>query len=112
MRAEWAISLTGSYEAPPRRPLGEGLSVCALVRVQVTDDPLSVLDALGERFLGRDGYGAAVVTARDFDILVNLDALSIEEAADRVLDLRSVHGIGRTATAFGDLAETGIWPAD
>jgi hypothetical protein len=46
-----------------------------------------------------------VINDQDFDLLVDVGGDTIEHALDRVVALRAFHGIGRTSTAFADLAE-------
>ena len=41
----------------------------------------------------------------DFDLLVDVGGDTIEEALDRVVAVRAFPGIGRTSTAFADLAD-------
>jgi hypothetical protein len=107
IRSDWSLNLTADRLAAPKRASPE---ICALVCARVDDDPFAVLGRLDERFLEEGAYGAAVVTARDFDLLVDLGADTVEEVIDRVLALRSVNGIGRTATAVADLADNAIRP--
>jgi hypothetical protein len=81
--------------------------VCA----QTTVDPFGLLDALDAQFGHLDeAYGAAVVTSRDFDVLVDLGADTIEDVIDLVRQLREVPGIGRTSTSLADLTENAIRP--
>ena len=70
-------------------------------------DPFQILGAIDDEFEG-SSYGAAAVTAADFDLLVDLGADSLEDVVDRVLQLRNVEGIGRTATALADLSDNAI----
>jgi hypothetical protein len=107
IRSDWSLNLTGDRAAAPKRASPD---ICALVCVKATGDPFGLLDALDARFLNEGAYGAAVVTARDFDVLVDLGADSVEDVVDRVLELRSVDGVGRTATALGDVSEAARRP--
>ena len=79
---------------------------------QTTVDLFELLEALDKRFLREGAYGAAAVTASDFDLLIDLGAETVEEVIDRVRDLRGVPGIGRTSTALADLADNAIRPAE
>lgn len=106
IRSDWSLNLTGSRAAAPKRFSPD---ICALVCARVTADPFSVIAAVDERFDGTS-YGAAVVTARDFDLLVDLGGDSVEEVVDRVVELRGIAGIGRTSTALADLADNAIRP--
>lgn len=107
IHSDWSLNLTGSRAAAPKRGSPD---ICALVCARTTADPFEVIEAADERFLGT-AYGAAVVTARDFDLLVDLGADTVEEVVDRVVELRRVPGIGRTSTAIADLADNAIRPA-
>ncbi len=106
IHSDWSLNLTGSRLAAPKRASPD---VCALVCARATADPFAVIEAIDRRFDG-SAYGAAVVTARDFDLLVDLGADSLEEVVERVLDLRHVDGIGHTSTAIADLADNAIRP--
>lgn len=106
IHSDWSLNLTGSREAAPKRFSPD---ICALVCARATEDPYVVIHAIDERFDGTS-YGAAVVTARDFDLLVDLGADSVEEVVDRVRELRAIAGIGRTSTALADLAGNAIRP--
>jgi len=105
VRSNWSLNLTGERLAAPKRASPD---ICALVCARADDDPFQVLNALDGRFLEEGAYGAAVVTAQDFDLLVDLGADTVEDVVDRVLALRGVNGIGRTATAIADLAGNAI----
>jgi len=107
IHSDFSINLTGYRPAAPKR---QSPDICALVCAQVTADPFDVLDALDETFLGVIPYGAALVTAADFDLLVDLGGDTIEDVVDRVFELRSLSGIGRTSTALADLADNAIRP--
>jgi len=74
------------------------------VRARATKDPFEVRDALDDGFL-LEGEGAAVFNDQDFDLLVDVGGDTIEEALDRVVAVRAFPGIGRTSTAFADLAD-------
>jgi hypothetical protein len=81
----------------------------ALIRIRPDGNPLAFLDEL-DRVLGPNfdpetyWYGAAVVTGRGYDVLVDLGRPTLEELVDAVLnDLREVEGIGRTDTSWADL---------
>ena len=63
-----------------------------------------------QHFASAGDYGAAVVTAADFDLLVDLGADTIEQVIDRVVELRGIPGIGRTSTALADLTDNAIRP--
>jgi hypothetical protein len=82
----------------------------ALVRVRPAGNPFDLLTALDERFehlFDPDGgywYGAAVVTGRGYDVLVDLGRDTLEDLVTSVLvDLREVDGLGRTDTSWSDL---------
>jgi hypothetical protein len=83
----------------------------ALVRIRPDIGPFRLLDDLDDAFESRFDpdtywYGAAVVTGRGYDLLVDLGRPTIEELAEAVLDdLRAVDGIGRTDTSWADLEE-------
>jgi hypothetical protein len=108
IRSDWSVNLTGGRLAAPKRASPD---ICALVCARSNDDPFDVIGRLDERFLEEGAYGAAVVTARDFDLLVDLGAGTVEEVIDRVLALRDINGIGRTSTAVADLADNAIRPS-
>lgn len=108
IRSDWSVNLTGARLAAPKRASPD---ICALVCARASDDPFEVIGRLDDRFLEEGAYGAAVVTARDFDLLVDLGADTVEQVVDRVLALREVSGIGRTATAVADLADNAIRPS-
>jgi hypothetical protein len=107
IRSDFSVNLTGARVAAPKR---QSPDICALVCAQTAVDPFGLLDELDEHFLSAGAYGAAVVTASDFDLLIDLGADTIELVIDRVLELRSVPGIGRTSTALADLADNAIRP--
>jgi hypothetical protein len=86
---------------------------CALVRVRAAGDPLELLDALDDAFQGKDpdtyGYGAAVVSGRGFDLLVDLGRPSFEELTQAIIqDLRTVEGIAGTDSSFAYLPGNAI----
>jgi hypothetical protein len=108
IRSDWSINLTGSRMMVPKR---SSPGICALVRARAKSDPFELLKELDGRFAGAGDYGAAVVTGSGFDILVDLGAETIEDVIDRVLDLRSVPGIGRTSTALSDLNDNAVRPS-
>jgi hypothetical protein len=105
VRSDWSLNLTANRTAAPKRASPD---ICALVCARADDDPFQVIDALDGRFLDEGDYGAAVVTARDFDLLVDLGAETVEAVLDRVIALRAIPGIGRTPTAIADLADNAI----
>lgn len=110
IRSQWSVNLTGDRFAAPKRASPD---LCALVCVRANDDPFELLGRLDERFGDlppSKSYGAAVVTAHDFDVLVDLGAGTVENVIEMVLDLRKVPGIGRTSTAVADLANNAIRP--
>jgi hypothetical protein len=100
IRSDVSLNLTGQRPAAPKR---QSPDICALVCCQTTVDPFGLLTRLDEAFLSEGAYGAAVVNAPDFDVLVDLGADTIEEVLDRVVRLREFDEIRRTATAFADL---------
>jgi hypothetical protein len=87
---------------------------CALVRVQAAGDPVALLNALDDTFEGKVdpdtyGYGAAVVSGRGFDLLVDLGRPSFEELKVAILeDLRGVDGIAGTDSSFAFLPGNAI----
>lgn len=101
IRSDWSVNLTGKRILAPKRGSPD---ICALVCVQATVNPFDLLLTLDAHF-GEVDYGAAVVTAANFDVLVDLGADTIEQVMDRVMELRATPGIGRTATAVADLAD-------
>jgi hypothetical protein len=106
IRSHWSLNLTGDRIEAPKRASPD---ICALVRVRARDDPFDVIGRLDEQFSG-SAYGAAVVTGSDYDMLVDLGADTVEDVLDRVLQLRAIPGVGRTATALADLANNAIRP--
>ncbi len=102
IRSDFSVNLTGARAAAPKR---HSPAICALVCAQTTVNPFELLGTLDDHFLSAGDYGAAVVTASDFDLLVDLGADTIELVIDRVLELRDVPGIGRTSTALADVTE-------
>ena len=82
----------------------------ALVRIRPDGDPFSLLDDLDDAFEDKFDpdtywYGAAVVTGRGYDLLVDLGRPTLEELVTALLeDLRSVDGLGRTDTSWADLS--------
>jgi hypothetical protein len=110
IHSDFSVNLTGARPAAPKR---HSPNICALVCAQATTDPFELLDILDETFLeANPTYGAAAVTAADFDLLIDLGADTVEEVIELVKDLRSVPGIGRTSTALADLADNAIRPAE
>ena len=106
IHSDWSVNLTGQRVAAPKRASPD---ICALVCAKSTGDPFEIIDAIDAEFDGTGiPYGAAVVTAADFDLLVDLGADDVESVIDRVKRLRRVDGIGRTATAIADLADNAI----
>jgi hypothetical protein len=107
IQSNWSLNLTASSAAAPKRGSPD---FCALVCARAAGDPFEIRDMLDEGFLN-EGEGAAVLNAHDFDLLVDLGADSLDGLLERVLALRDVDGIGRTATAFADLADNAIRPS-
>lgn len=87
---------------------------CALVRVRAAGSPFELLDALDERFgpkFDQDEYwyGAAVVSGRGFDVLVDLGRPSFEELWKAMVeDLLTVGGIADTDSSFAYLPGNAI----
>jgi hypothetical protein len=106
VHSDWSLNLTASSAAAPKRASPD---LCALVCARATADPFEVRAALDDGFL-LEGEGAAVINHGDFDLLIDLGADTIEGVVERVKALRAVDGIGRTATAFADLADNAIRP--
>jgi hypothetical protein len=106
IHSDWSLNLTAQRVAAPKRASPD---ICALVCARAIDDPFEVIERIDERFDGSP-YGAAVVTARDFDLLVDLGADRVGDVVDRVLELRHIAGIGHTATAIADLEGNAIRP--
>ncbi len=100
VRSDWAVNLTAERVLAPKR---HSPDICALVCVQATADPFQIIAGLDAHYKDRTDWGAAVVTARGFDLLVDLGAETVEDVIDRVLDLRTVPGVGRTSTALAAL---------
>jgi hypothetical protein len=107
VRSDFSINVTANRPAAPKRGSPR---YCALVCCKTTADPFGLLEPLDNQFLEQGAYGAAVVTSPDFDVLVDLGADSLEGVLERVLELRQIPGIGRTATALADLADNEIRP--
>jgi hypothetical protein len=107
IRSDVSINLTGARPDAPKR---HSPDICALVCAQVTADPFEVLAQLDELFVGVIPYGAALVTAVDFDLLIDVGGDTVEDVVDRVLELRALPGIGRTSTSLADLAGNAIRP--
>jgi hypothetical protein len=106
VHSDWSLNLTASH---PRAPKRRSPNACALVCVQATIDPFELFDELNDWFADSD-FAAAVVTARDFDLLIDLGAPTMEGVIGRVRALRKVPGIGRTSTALAHLADNAIRP--
>jgi hypothetical protein len=87
---------------------------CALVRVRAAGSPFDLLDALDDRFRPKLDeneywYGAAVVTGRGFDVLVDLGRPSFEELWKAIADdLLTVEGIADTDSSFAYLPGNAI----
>jgi hypothetical protein len=109
IRSDFSINLTGDRIAAPKR---QSPDICALVCARATADPFEVIKTLDGRFLDVIPYGAAVVTAPNFDLLVDIGGDTIEDVIDRVLVLRGLPGVGRTSTALADLADNAMRPAE
>lgn len=106
IRSDWSLNLTASSAAAPKRGSPD---FCALVCARAESDPFEIQGALDSMFL-LPGEGAAVINHADFDLLVDLGADTIDDLVKRVKLLRTQQGIGRTATAFADLADNAIRP--
>lgn len=102
IHSDWSLNLTGSRAVAPKRG---SPPICAMVLVQATEYPFTVLWRLDEVFEKEGGYGAAVITGRDADLLVDLGADTVEDVLDRVTRLHEVRGVGRTSTALADLSD-------
>ncbi len=107
IHSDWSLNLTGSRMAAPKRASPD---ICALVCARATADPFEVLETLDDRYLDVISYGAAVVTAPDFDLLIDIGGDTIEHVVDSVLELRHLPGIGHTSTSLADLADNAIRP--
>jgi hypothetical protein len=107
VHSDWSLNLTANSPNAPKR---RSPDICALVCVQATSDPFELIDELNKWFAGSGDFAAAVVTASDFDLLIDLGAPTVEEVIARVMALRKVPGIGRTSTALADLANNAIRP--
>jgi len=101
IHSKWSLNLTAYSAMAPKRG---SPPICALVCARATEDPFDVRDALDDGFL-LQGEGAAVINHHDFDLLVDVGGDTVEHALDRVVAVRSFPGIGRTSTAFADLAD-------
>ena len=108
IHSNWSLNLTGSRTAAPKRASPD---ICALVCARATSNPFAVLETLDGHFLDVIPYGAAVVTAHDFDLLIDLGGETVEDVVERVLELRGLPGIGRTSTAVAGLADNAIRPS-
>jgi hypothetical protein len=106
VHSSWSLNLTAYSSAAPKRASPD---ICALVCARTSTDPFELRRRLDGEFL-QPGEGAAVINHEDFDLLVDLGADSIDELVERVKALRAQEGIGRTATAFADLADNAIRP--
>jgi len=87
---------------------------CALVRVRAAGSPFELLDALDATFKDKFEentywYGAAVVSGRGFDVLVDLGRPSFEELWKAIVeDLLTVGGIADTDSSFAYLPGNAI----
>ena len=87
---------------------------CALVRVRAAGSPFELLDALDATFKDKFDentywYGAAVVSGRGFDVLVDLGRPSFEELWKAIVeDLLTVGGIADTDSSFAYLPGNAI----
>ncbi len=116
-RTEWSTLVGPSRLDAPKR---QSPDYCAIVRAQADGDPERILAAIDDRFEERFradpahehfSYGAGVVTGRDFDLLVDLGADSIDELARTISrELRTVGGVGRTSTSFAYLPGNAVRP--
>jgi hypothetical protein len=106
VHSQWSLNLTAASAAAPKRASPD---LCALVCARATANPFEVRAALDDAFL-LEGEGAAVINHGDFDLLIDLGSDTIEGVVERVKALREVDGIGRTATAFANLADNAIRP--
>ena len=110
VRSDWSVVVTPSSLSIPKR---RSPDYCALVRVRAADeiDPEVLLEQLdghyGETW-EEVGYGAAVVTGGAYDLLVELGADSLAQLWDRVRELRTQPGVGRTATAVAFLPDNAL----
>ena len=107
VHSDWSLNLTANSPNAPKR---RSPDACALVCVQATIDPFELFDELNDWFGDSGDFAAAVVTARDFDLLIDLGAPTLEGVIARVRALRKVPGIGRTSTALANLAGNAIRP--
>ena len=110
IHSDWSLNLTASSAAAPKRASPD---ICALVCARAEGDPFEIWGRLNAAFLRidpDDGEGAAVVNARDFDLLVDLGSDTIDGVIERVKELRAFDGIGRTSTAVANLAGNAIRP--
>lgn len=116
VRSEWSTLVESSRVLAPKRGSPDH---CAIVRAQAEGDPRELLRAIDDRFEERAlaaahtvfSYGAGVVTGKDFDLLIDLGAETLDELVRTVLvDLRGVDGIRRTATSLAYLPGNEIRP--
>jgi hypothetical protein len=111
VRTELSTEVAISQISAPKR---NSPDFCALVRVRPQGNPFEFLNTLDDHFgelFDPDSYwyGAAVVTGRGYDLLVDLGRPSFEELMDAVAnDLRAVPGLGRTDTSWADLSVNSI----
>ncbi len=96
----WSVNLTAKSAAAPKRGSPD---MCALVLARIKGDPFAFRDMLDEDFLDTDHEGAAVITALDWELLVDLGGDTVEDVLERVAAFRALHGVKRTATAIADI---------
>jgi hypothetical protein len=107
IRTEMSLEILAALRGPKRGSPAH----CALIRCRPKDDPFDVLTRIEERFeplFDPEEYtwGAAVVTGRGYDLLVDLGRPTYEQLRETILqELRKVQGIGKTDTSFADLRD-------
>ncbi|HEY7754624.1 MAG TPA: hypothetical protein VID69_00175 [Actinomycetota bacterium] len=112
IRTEMGVEIKVAQRGPKRGSPDH----CALIRVRPRDDPFEVLDRIEARFeplFDPEEYtwGAAVITGRGYDLLVDLGRPTIGQLRKAILDeLREVEGIGKTDTSFADLRVNAFRP--
>ncbi len=105
-RSDWSLEVQRSQIMGPKRGSPDH---CALVRVRPEGDPFDLLGRLDDHFGPLyDGdtywYGAAVVSGRGYDLLVDLGRPTWDQLRAAVLeDLRGVAGIAGTDTSVAYL---------
>jgi hypothetical protein len=100
----WSVNLTAKSAAAPKRGSPD---MCALVLARIKGDPFEFREMLDADFLDIGDEvpheGAAVITALDWELLVDLGGDTVEDVLERVAAFRALPGVKRTATAIADI---------